>query len=304
MPTPLLNWLLRSSDQSDGGGGGGDEGPRRVTTCSFCNKNSREVGPMVEGPGDVFICTQCVDLCRNIFQQEKQRSSRSDNAPSSLPSPKQIVEHLDRYVIGQDQAKRFLAVAVHAHYLRIGGGPERPELDESDAPELEKSNVLMVGPTGTGKTLLAKSLARMLDVPFAIGDATLTEAGYVGEDVENLLLRLWKPPTGMWKPHSVASSTSTKSTRLAGPPKTSRSPGMSRRRGATSPAENAGRHHRQRPPARWTQAPGTELHPDRHLEHLVCVRRIVRWTRRHHSPPRGQDPHWLQRNRRRRVHQG
>ena len=191
MPTPLLNWLLRSSDQSDGGGGGGDEGPRRVTTCSFCNKNSREVGPMVEGPGDVFICTQCVDLCRNIFQQEKQRSSRSDNAPSSLPSPKEIVEHLDRYVIGQDQAKRFLAVAVHAHYLRIGGGPERPELDESDAPELEKSNVLMVGPTGTGKTLLAKSLARMLDVPFAIGDATtLTEAGYVGEDVENLLLRL------------------------------------------------------------------------------------------------------------------
>lgn len=191
MTTPLLNWLLRSSDLSDGGGGGGDEGPRRVTTCSFCNKNSREVGPMVEGPGDVFICTQCVDLCRNIFQQEKQRSSRSDNAPSSLPSPKEIVEHLDRYVIGQDQAKRFLAVAVHAHYLRIGGGPERPELDESEAPELEKSNVLMVGPTGTGKTLLAKSLARMLDVPFAIGDATtLTEAGYVGEDVENLLLRL------------------------------------------------------------------------------------------------------------------
>ena len=191
MTTPLLNWLLRSSDQSDGGGGGGDEGPRRVTTCSFCNKNSREVGPMVEGPGDVFICTECVDLCRNIFQQEKQRSSSSDNAPSSLPSPKEIVEHLDRYVIGQDQAKRFLAVAVHAHYLRIGGGPERPELDESEAPELEKSNVLMVGPTGTGKTLLAKSLARMLDVPFAIGDATtLTEAGYVGEDVENLLLRL------------------------------------------------------------------------------------------------------------------
>lgn len=148
---------------------------------------------MVEGPGDVFICTQCVDLCRNIFQQEKQRSSRSDNAPSSLPSPKEIVEHLDRYVIGQDQAKRFLAVAVHAHYLRIGGGPERPELDESDAPELEKSNVLMVGPTGTGKTLLAKSLARMLDVPFAIGDATtLTEAGYVGEDVENIVLNLYQ----------------------------------------------------------------------------------------------------------------
>ncbi|MEM1353537.1 MAG: ATP-dependent Clp protease ATP-binding subunit ClpX [Planctomycetota bacterium] len=165
----------------------GDQGfkGRRVTTCSFCGKSSREVGPMVEGPNDVYICSNCTELCQNIFKQERRRVHSGRPAMGSIPSPRQLREFLDQYVIGQVIAKRALSVAVHNHYKRLSAA-------EKDAPvELEKSNVLMIGPTGSGKTLLAKTLARTLNVPFAIGDATtLTEAGYVGEDVENLLLKL------------------------------------------------------------------------------------------------------------------
>ncbi|MHC4349015.1 MAG: ATP-dependent Clp protease ATP-binding subunit ClpX [Planctomycetota bacterium] len=170
---------------SDGGGGGGFRG-RKVTTCSFCGKTSREVGPMVEGPNDIYICSNCTDLCQNIFRQERRRVSSARPLFSAIPAPRQIKEFLDQYVIGQDQAKKALSVAVHNHYKRL------TQIENEDAPvELDKSNVLLIGPTGTGKTLLARTLARVLNVPFAIGDATtLTEAGYVGEDVENLLLKL------------------------------------------------------------------------------------------------------------------
>ncbi|MSR17857.1 MAG: ATP-dependent Clp protease ATP-binding subunit ClpX [Phycisphaerales bacterium] len=181
-----------SGGGSGGGPGGGDSGDgvgfkgKRVTTCSFCGKTSREVGPMVEGPNDVYICTNCTDLCQNIFKQEKRRSATAGPLFQQIPAPRQIKDYLDQYIIGQEQAKRSLAVAVHNHYKRLS------QVDVVDAPvELEKSNVLLAGPTGTGKTLLARTLARILNVPFAIGDATtLTEAGYVGEDVENLLLKL------------------------------------------------------------------------------------------------------------------
>ncbi len=142
---------------------------------------------MVEGPGDVYICAACVDLCHNIIKQEKRKTGPAQHLTGTIPTPRQIKEFLDQYVIGQEQAKRALSVAVHNHYKRLA---HTDAADEDDV-EIDKSNVLLIGPTGSGKTLMARTLARILNVPFAIGDATtLTEAGYVGEDVENILLRL------------------------------------------------------------------------------------------------------------------
>jgi ATP-dependent Clp protease ATP-binding subunit ClpX len=142
---------------------------------------------MVEGPGDVYICAACVDLCHNIIKQEKRKTGPARYLTGTIPSPRQINEFLDQYVIGQERAKRAMSVAVHNHYKRLA---HTDAADEDDV-EIDKSNVLLVGPTGSGKTLMARTLARILNVPFAIGDATtLTEAGYVGEDVENILLRL------------------------------------------------------------------------------------------------------------------
>ncbi|MGI8414853.1 MAG: ATP-dependent Clp protease ATP-binding subunit ClpX, partial [Nakamurella sp.] len=152
--------------------------------CSFCGKSQKQVRKLIAGPG-VYICDECIDLCNEIIEEELAETN--DVKLDELPKPTAIREYLDQYVIGQDAAKKALAVAVYNHYKRIQAGPDRgPE-----PVELAKSNILMLGPTGCGKTYLAQTLAKMLNVPFAIADATaLTEAGYVGEDVENILLKL------------------------------------------------------------------------------------------------------------------
>ena len=143
--------------------------------CSFCRKSYRDVGPLVEGPGDVYICGECIELCQSILDQERKRRGTSKQLFTRIPSPREIMGQLNEYVIGQEKAKRVLSVAVHSHYKRLVAAE-----DDSDV-EIDKSNILLVGPTGCGKTLLARTLARSLNVPFAIGDATtLTEAGYVG----------------------------------------------------------------------------------------------------------------------------
>jgi len=179
---------MAASSTGDGGARKppGAAGRNRNAYCSFCRRSHRDVGPLVEGPGDVYICGECIDLCQSIIEQERKRRGTPKTAASNTPSPRSIKEKLDQYVIGQQRAKRVLSVAVHNHYKRLSLG----EAARGDV-EIEKSNILLVGPTGSGKTLLARTLAKILDVPFAIGDATtLTEAGYVGEDVENLLLKL------------------------------------------------------------------------------------------------------------------
>jgi ATP-dependent Clp protease ATP-binding subunit ClpX len=159
---------------------------RPKAICSFCGRASRQADTFIEGPNKVFICPECVDLCHNIIQQDRKRLGRPTLGLKEIPKPKEIKEYLDRYVIGQEHAKKYLSVAVHNHYKRL----LHTDSDDNDI-EIDKSNVLLIGPTGTGKTLLARTLARLLKVPFAICDATtVTEAGYVGEDVENFLLRL------------------------------------------------------------------------------------------------------------------
>jgi ATP-dependent Clp protease ATP-binding subunit ClpX len=166
----------------------GKRGPtgKKNANCSFCRKSYREVGPLVEGPDEVYICGECIELCQSILDQERRRRGAPPKLFSRVPSPREVVTYLDQYVIGQERTKKQLAVAVHNHYKRL-----LATSDTENDIEIEKSNIMLIGPTGSGKTLLARTLARMLQVPFAIGDATtLTEAGYVGEDVENLLLKL------------------------------------------------------------------------------------------------------------------
>src|SRR5690554_190048 len=161
-------------------GDGGD-----LLKCSFCGKSQKQVKKLIAGPG-VYICDECIDLCNEIIEEELAEATES--GLFELSKPREIFDFLEQYIIGQEPAKRSLAVAVYNHYKRIQAGDAGKSDDEV---EIAKSNILLIGPTGTGKTYLAQTLAKMLDVPFAIADATaLTEAGYVGEDVENILLKL------------------------------------------------------------------------------------------------------------------
>ena len=165
---------------------------KTVERCTFCAKSRHHVQSLIQGPPGVYICNECIEICNSILKEEDRK--QKGDAPTfvkdlvlkdKVPTPEQIMKRLDEYVIGQERAKKVLSVAVYGHYRRLHARYHNPDL------ELEKSNILLVGPTGSGKTLMARTLARILDVPFAIADATtLTEAGYVGEDVENILLRL------------------------------------------------------------------------------------------------------------------
>ena len=162
-----------------------DNGDDKLLYCSFCGKNQNEVRKLIAGPS-VYICNECIDLCNDIIKEEIAETTEVEE--EHFPVPKEIKETLDEYVIGQEEAKKNLSVAVYNHYKRLKGGKQ---LDSDDGVELTKSNILLLGPTGSGKTLLAQTLARLLDVPFTIADATtLTEAGYVGEDVENIIQKL------------------------------------------------------------------------------------------------------------------
>jgi ATP-dependent Clp protease ATP-binding subunit ClpX len=162
------------------------EKPTGKEVCSFCRKTYVEAGPLVAGPPGIFICRECIELCHSLVQGDLRRT-QTPISLKDIPAPKKLKEQLDQYVVGQERAKKVLSVAVHNHYKRL----VLEEDSFGDDVEVDKSNILLLGPTGVGKTLLAQTLARILNVPFAIGDATtLTQAGYVGEDVENLLLRL------------------------------------------------------------------------------------------------------------------
>jgi ATP-dependent Clp protease ATP-binding subunit ClpX len=170
--------------------------PNQLTLCSFCGKSHAEVKKLIQGPG-VYICDNCVIVCKNVLDKELRIEPKKTMPKLVVPKPAEIKRQLDLYCIGQDHAKKTLSVAVHNHYKRIQSDMTGPKQVRDTGPEphhdveIEKSNILLVGPTGSGKTLLARTLARILDVPFAIADATtLTEAGYVGEDVENIVLRL------------------------------------------------------------------------------------------------------------------
>ena len=169
--------------------------PANLTMCSFCGKSHAEVRKLIAGPG-VYICDSCINVCKNILDKETKDEARRSTAEVQLIKPVDIKRELDRYVIGQEFAKKTLAVAVHNHYKRIQAGHANRQkteiaLNAASEVEIEKSNILLLGPTGSGKTLLARTLARILDVPFCIADATtITEAGYVGEDVETIVLRL------------------------------------------------------------------------------------------------------------------
>ena len=254
--------------------------------CSFCGKSQNDVRKLIAGP-TVYICDECIELCNDIiaeeWEEEKSRELRS------LPKPAEIKNVLDQYVVGQERAKKVLAVAVHNHYKRIEAGSESGDV------ELQKANILLIGPTGSGKTLLAQTLAKMLHVPFTIADATtLTEAGYVGEDVENIILRL-AAGRGLRRGAGSARHRLHRRDRQdraqVGEPV--HHPGRLGRGRAAGPAQDPGGHGGQRPAAGRAQASPPGVHPGGHHQRPLHLRRRLRGRREARGGTGGQDRHRL-----------
>ena len=265
----------------------------KMLRCSFCGKYQDEVERMIAGPG-VCICNECIELCQEVLNGEASHASESkprrEAASETVPMPKpqDIKKVLDEYVIGQDRAKRALSVAIYNHYKRIF------LKDNDDSVEITKSNVLLVGPTGVGKTLLAQTLAKTMNVPFAIADATtLTEAGYVGEDVENILLRLiqaadWdveRAQTGIIYIDEIDKIAQKIGEHLHHP--------RCQRRGRTAGAAENHRGHGGKRTAQWRQkASEPGVHPDRHLQNPLYLRRRLRRHSRRPSRAAWRSPRW------------
>jgi ATP-dependent Clp protease ATP-binding subunit ClpX len=266
----------------------------KVLYCSFCGKSQHEVKKLIAGPS-VFICDECIELCNDIIRDEFRPMGPAARRQVGPAGPSEIKASLDQYVIGQDVAKRTLSVAVYNHYKRL----KHMRVPRKDEVELTKSNILLIGPTGSGKTLLAQTLAKLLNVPFVIADATtLTEAGYVGEDVENIIQKLLQNCNYDVERRSAASSTSTRSTRSAARPTTPQHHARRVGRGRAAGAAEAGRRHDgQRAAAGRAQAPEPGLPADRHDQHPVHLRRRLRRPGKGHPEPHREVGHRFRRHR-------